>query len=146
MGKKKKNRSIQEHTTEQAALARVRGFILDSQARNGNEIALALGCPPISEEVLEKEEEESDLRLEEILYLSPLLHSYSAMLVEGALAYQKSVANQEMLSLGEDAWQETKKMMEHISRAVLVGAISQLVDMGHLRVSKRQSKLKKKYD
>jgi hypothetical protein len=144
MPKKKKHKPLHSPTTKEGALARVRAFILDSQAKNGNEIALALGCPPISDEVLEREEEESDLRLEEITYLAPILYSYSEMLVEGSLAYQRSLKKEEFMALDEAVWHETKRMMEQISRAVLVGAISQLVDMGHLRVSKRQAKLKKK--
>ena len=135
--KHRKNPYLHPPTTKEGALARIRTFILDSQVADGERIALALGCPPISDEVLEREEYESDLRLDDIAHLIPILHSYSALLVEGYMKHQRDSAPPEALALGDEVWAETKRMLEQTSRAVLMGAVSQLVNMGHLRTRKK---------
>jgi hypothetical protein len=145
MGKKKRHPGHpHSFLTKEGALAQLRAFVLDSQIPHGDEIALLLQCPPISEEVLEREYEESDLRIEKIAYLAPLLFSYADLLIEGYLSYQKSVATEEALALGDEVWNETRKMTASISRAVLVGAISQLVSMGQLRTRKPNKSARKR--
>lgn len=138
--KRRKNQYLHSPLTKEGALARIRTFLLDSQVSNGERIALALGCPPISDEVLEREEYESDLRLDAVAHLAPILYSYASLLVEGYMKHQKETAPPEALALGDDVWDETKRMLEQTSRAVLIGAVSQLVSMGHLRTRKKQKK------
>lgn len=117
---------------------RLRGFILDSQINNAHEISVILGCAITSEEVAEKEEEESEKRVERISYLFPLIYSYSHALAEGATTYQRSITSgsEELPNLPEELWIESRKLMEQVSVAALVGSISQLIDMGLLEVPK----------
>jgi hypothetical protein len=132
--KKKNNLSVSEMTT------RLRGFILDSQIMNGHELSVILGCSVISPELQEREEEESDKRIECIDYLVPLLYAYSHTLAEGAVEFQRSNLPKNLKDIPDDIWWESRKMMEQVSLSVLLGAVSQLVDMGLLEVPKRNKR------
>ena len=133
--KKTKNKlSISEMTS------RLRGFILDSQVQNGHELSVILGCSIISEELQEREEDESDKRLERIEYLIPLLYAYSHTLAEGAVELQRSNLPKPLKDIPDEIWWESRKMMEQVSLSVLLGSVSQLVDMGLLEVPKRSKR------
>jgi len=121
---------------------RLRGFILDSQINNAHEIAVILGCAISSEEVMEKEEEESDKRVQRVSYLVPILYSQSHALAEGATEFQKVAAShlEDMPNLPEEIWIESRKLMEQVSLACSVGAISQLIDMGLLEIPKQRKR------
>lgn len=115
---------------------RVRGFLLDSQINNAHEISLILGCASLSDELAEKEEEESDKRTERIAHLIPLLYAYSSSLATGSVEYQKSTLPDEVKGIPDETWWESRKLLEQVSVAALLGAISQLVDMGLLDLPK----------
>lgn len=132
--KKKNHLSIAEVT------ARLRGFILDSQVQNGHELSVILGCSAISDEIAEKEEEESDKRTEKISYLVPMLYAHAHALAEGATEYQRSQAPKELKDLPDDVWWDSKNMMTKLAVSALLGSVSQLVDMGLLEVPKRKKK------
>lgn len=116
---------------------RIRGFILDSQINNAHDIAEILGCPAISDEVAEKEEEESEKRIERISHLTPLLFALSQSLSQGAVEYQRSRISEVIGNVPDAMWWESRKLLEQMSVATLVGTISQLVDMGLLEIPKR---------
>jgi hypothetical protein len=124
---------------------RLRGFILDSQIHNGHEIAVILGCAISSEEVMEKEEEESDKRVQRISYLVPLVYAMSHALAEGAMEYQRatfaeSAPKEAEGLLSNEIWIESRKLMEQVSMSALLGTISQLVDMGLLSIPKERKR------
>jgi hypothetical protein len=120
---------------------RLRGFILDSQIHNAHEIAVILGCAVSSDEVLEKEEEESDKRVQRISYLVPLLFAQSHALAEGAMEYQRTAleeeAEKEGIKISNETWLESRRLMEQVAMSALIGAISQLVDMELLQIPKQ---------
>lgn len=116
---------------------RLRGFLLDSQINNSHEISTILGCGTISEELMEKEEEESDKRLERISHLTALIHAHAQALSTGAVEYQRSSLSEEFKDLPDEMWWESKKLLEQVAVASLLGSISQLVDMGLLDIPKR---------
>lgn len=116
---------------------RLRGFLLDSQINNSHEISVILGCGFISEELMEKEEEESDKRLERISHLTALIHAHAQALSTGAVEYQRSELSEEFKDLPDEMWWESKKLLEQVAVASLLGSISQLVDMGLLDIPKR---------
>lgn len=113
--------------------SRLRGFILDSQIQNGHEISVLLGCSNISEEVAEHEEAESDKRLQKITYLIPLLYSYSHLLAEGAVEFQKQNMPAELKDISEELWDTSRRMMEQVIFSAVTGSISQLIDMELLK-------------
>jgi hypothetical protein len=118
---------------------RLRGFILDSQIQNAHELSVILGCSPLSDELQEKEEEESDNRVDKIGSLIPLLYAHAHVLAEGAVEFQRANVKSEALkNLPDEMWWESRKMMEQMALSVLLGSVSQLVDMGLLTVTKKR--------
>lgn len=115
---------------------RIRGFVLDSQINDAHELSVLLGCSVISDELQEKEEKESDKRVERISYLIPLLYSYSHLLAEGSVEFQRLNVVDELKGIPEEIWLESKKTMEQVSISSLLGAISQIIDMGLLEIPK----------
>lgn len=126
--------------------ARLRGFILDSQIHNPHDIAVILGCSASSDEVQEKEEEESDKRVERISYLVPLIYAQSHALAEGSMEFQRasleSTLSKEQVEILSEVWIESRKLMEQVSMAALMGSISQMVDMGLLQIPKQHRRKK----
>lgn len=122
---------------------RMRGFILDSQLPHGHGIAELLGCTYISDEVAEREEEESDKRLEKVAYLIPLVYAYAHSLAEGLVEHQKFHAEEEMdedSQIPDEIWVQSNALFEKVGMATTLGAISQMVDMGLLQVVKKGKK------
>lgn len=128
--KKKPNISIGEISK------RLRGFILDSQIQNAHELCVILGCSIMSDELQEREEDDSDLRVERISYLVPMLYAHAHALAEGSVEYQKTSASEDLASLPDELWLESRKMMEQIALSALMGSVSQLIDMGLLHIPK----------
>jgi hypothetical protein len=116
--------------------SRLRGLVLDSQINNAHELAVLLGCSAMSDELQEREEEESDKRVSKIGYLVPMLYAHSHALSEGTVEFQKVNASEEIKKLPNELWMESRRMLEQLSMSVLMGSISQLVDMGLLEIPK----------
>lgn len=115
---------------------RIRGYLLDSQISDPHELSVVLGCSPISEEVKEKEEKESDKRVDKIAYLIPVLHEHAHTLADGSVLFQQQAPEAKDHEIPDEIWEKTRHMMEHISFSTLLGSISQLVDMGLIKVPK----------
>lgn len=133
-GKKKKRKS---DLTVGDITARLRGFILDSQIQNGHELTEILGCSILSDEVAEREEQESDKRTERIGHLIPLIYAHAHTLAEGAVEFQRSNLTGELKELPDEIWQESRRMMEQVAMSAILGSVSQIVDMGLLDIPKR---------
>jgi hypothetical protein len=134
----KKKRSTQVSLEE--VTRRLRGFILDTQVQNAHEMSVILGCTAISEEVQEREEEESDNRTARISYLVPMLYAYSHALADGAMEYQRSNTPDTLKDLPKEIWYQSRSMMSDLSLSALMGSVSQLVDMGLLEIPKKHRK------
>lgn len=132
-GKKKDELTLADITN------RLRGFILDSQIQNAHELSVILGCSPLSDELQEKEEEESDNRVDRIGSLIPLLYAHAHVLAEGAVEFQRAnIKSDALKNLPDEMWWESRKMMEQMALSVLLGSVSQLVDMGLITVPKKR--------
>lgn len=117
---------------------RLRGFILDSQVQNAHELSIILGCSAISPEVQEREEEESDIRTAKIAYLIPMLYAHAHAMADGAMEYQRDNLPDNLKNLPNEIWYQSRTMMTDVGMSVLMGSISQLVDMGLLEIPKSQ--------
>ena len=116
---------------------RLRGFLLDSQVQNAHELSVILGCTAISAELQEREEEESDNRTAKIAYLIPMLYAHAHAMADGAMEYQRENVPDTIKSLPNEIWYQSRTMMTDVGMSVLMGSISQLVDMGLLEVPKK---------
>lgn len=117
--------------------SRIRGFLLDSQINDAHDLALTLGCSPISDEVALMEEDESDRRVAEVGILTPLLYSYAHALAEATIEHQKDSASPEMDKVPKEVWDYSRKLIEQVAISVLIGAVSQMVDMKLLNLPKK---------
>jgi hypothetical protein len=133
MGKKKKK---QKTWTINDISAKLREFIFDSQVQNAQELSVILGCGKLSDELIEKEEEESEKRVDRISHLIPLLFAHAHALAEGSVEYQRANVPPELKDLSEDTWIESRKLMEQVAMSALVGSVSQLVDLGLVKIPK----------
>ena len=116
---------------------RIRGFVMDSQIQNGHELAVLLGCSPLSSELEEKEEQESDVRTSRIAYLIPLIYAFSHTLADATTDFQRSNLK-DADKVPDEVWQQSRTLMEQLSMSTLLGAISQLVDMGFLEIPRNR--------
>ena len=116
--------------------SRLRGFILDSQINDAHELAIVLGCSPISDEVALREEEESERRVAEISILTPLLYAFAHSLAEASVEHQKTTLNGAD-KVPDEIWMTSRRLIEQVAISVLLGATSQLVDMQLLEVPKK---------
>jgi len=134
----KRKRSKDKLPNVQEIYARIRGFILDSQIDNPHELALALGCSKISEDVAEMEEDASDERIDKISYLAPLLIFFAKTIAEGLIESQRK--DTPVDEIPPEIWANTKRLIEHTAISAMTGSVTQLVDLGLLEVPKRRRK------
>jgi hypothetical protein len=107
---------------------------------NPHELALVLGCSPISDEVAMMEEDESDRRVSDISILTPLLYAYAHALSEAAVEHQKNSLDPND-KIPKEVWATTRQLIEQVSISVLVGAIAQIVDIGLLKLPRKLRRL-----
>jgi hypothetical protein len=136
--RKKKKPKYAKITSPQQIKSYIREFIFDTQLPDAYEASEALGCPPISLEVQEKHEDESEMRVERISELIPLLYGYAALFAAATAdlaphAFAESEldekANPMAAKLLHAMDQTTKKLLEDSMSHLLIGAVSQLVDL-----------------
>lgn len=119
----------------------LRDFLLDTKAPNAYEASLDLGCLPLSLDVLEKAEDESDKRVDKIAHLLPNITSY-------AVAYSDAVLSR-VLDKSEELPDELEGpvmdlldkfhiLIEESMGNVMIGAISQLVDTKQLLLPRKK--------
>ena len=118
----------------------LREFLFDSQIDNAKEISVLLGATPISDELMEREQDESDSRVKEISFLLPLLYAYSNLIAKGLIQYQKDTMPEIFKTLPPEALSGTHKMLQEASLSTLIGALSQLVNLGYVEVPKKYRK------
>lgn len=137
---KKKKPKYKQITTVNQIKAHLREFILDSQIPNGEDISRQLGCSPISDEILEKEEQESDLRVDAISHLIPLLYGYSALFSEAFVTTishpEEFLKNPDMIKIMKDFNKMNQQMFEDAMAHLLIGSVSQMIDLGLLESPK----------
>jgi len=138
--KKKKKNKITDPVSLSEVTTRLRGFLIDSQIQNAHELAVILGCSPLSDELKEMEEDESDKRVDRISHLVPLLFAQAHALAESSIEYQKSNLTKEIEDLPNETWWESRKVLEQVAMSALLGSVSQLVDMGLLKLPKGKKK------
>ena len=120
---------------------RIRSFFMDSQIPEAYHISTIMGCTDISDDAADMEEAASDARVTRIDHLIPLLFAYAKSMAEGVVKHQQAHLDEEALAEADpEVWVATEKMFTEITMNTLVGAVSQMVDMGFLVIKSEQKK------
>lgn len=118
---------------------RIKGFILDSQVNDADHISMLLGCSPVSEDVAERELEESDNRVAQVDHLIPVMYAYCHAMAEGMVEHQQAHASEEELEqIPQAAWGATRKVFTQVALNSMLGAISQMTDLGLITVHSKK--------
>lgn len=118
---------------------RIREFILDTKIPNGHDVADSLGCVPISDEVAEKEEQESDKRVESVDYLVTLIYGYASLFAGAVIDFSEFDEEDIPAPMAKIMGQlelATKAMLEDNLAHFTLGALSQMVDLKLLTIPK----------
>lgn len=124
-------------STVMKAVASTRDLILDSNLDQPKELFDLLGLPPISDEVLDMERQESDERVARVIVLNPALIAYSstlAYLVSASLADavgQLDTTDPTVVT----RWANFERTIQSSMYAALVGGLSQLMDNDLIELS-----------
>jgi len=119
--------------------SRIKGFILDSQVNDADHISLLLGCSPVSEDVAERELEESDDRVSRVDHLIPVMYAYCHTMADGIVEHQQAHASTEELEqIPQAAWGATRKVFSQVALNSMLGAVSQMVDLGLITVNNKK--------
>lgn len=106
----------------------VRWFLYDTDLSDPNDLAIALGLNPVSEEGESKELEDSDNRLFEVADLFPYLDTIAEIAANSVVAAQLSEAGEE---LSEDAPLHIMlPLYKLVAQAALVSGFSSAVELG----------------
>jgi hypothetical protein len=139
---KKKKPKYKQITNIKQIKAHLREFLFDSQVPDADELSLELGCVPLSDELLEKEEEESDRRVEVISHLMPLLYGYASLFSEAFVSTMPVPVvknpSPETDQFLHDMIISTKHQLEDVMAHLLIGSVSQMNDLGLIQVEKRK--------
>lgn len=120
-------------------VSRIRGFILDSQVDDSEHIVELLLGNPMSDDVADRELEESDARADRARHLVPLLYVFANSMAEGLVEHQRAHLEDEDVEdeLPEAVWESTQLVFTKIGFSTALGAVSQLLDMGLISTPKK---------
>lgn len=124
--KRKKKRIM----VEQVSLpVLIRQVIYDSMLMPAEEIASKMGLPPISEEVSEMEERDSQARLSRMSGLLPLIDAHADIAARIASAAYM-IDDEDMDNLPEDSVEKLTELFRLVSLASSVSCVSTLFSLG----------------
>jgi hypothetical protein len=133
-GRKGKRRSKMKRAAALPLPVLIRQVVYDSMLEPAEEIANALGLPPISEEVAEMEERASQDRLEEFSNLLPFIDSHSDIISKiAAAAYILSDEIDTEEKLNNIDLEDLTKLFRLVSLSASVSCLSTLFNLGLLQ-------------
>lgn len=124
--------AMSEMDPEKMVMSFVRELIYDSMVPEAPEIAAAFGCPPVSDEVEEMEANQSLARLDRIAEVLPFVSSFTHVIADAFMAYQKTYDPD--TNLDSESAQLLHDILRQVSMACATSTISTLVDMGMLEM------------
>jgi len=110
----------------------IRQVIYDSMLMPAEEIAIAMGLPPISDEVAEMEEQASEERLEKFSQLIPFIDSHADIASKIATsAYMLEDAESDSLEkFGIEDVENIGKLFRLVALSASLSCVSTLINMG----------------
>lgn len=107
----------------------IRQVIYDSMLMPAEEIASKMGLPPISEEVSEMEERDSQARLSRMSGLLPLIDAHADIAARIASAAYM-IDDEDMDALPEESVEKLTELFRLVSLAASVSCVSTLFSLG----------------
>jgi hypothetical protein len=133
--KKKKELDLDALTTE--VMFRMRGLLLDAQLEEAFSLSVISGTSMVSDEVAQKEQEESDLRFSRIAHLQPLIFAHTYHIAKSMAELQRIRMGKGAEVIDPEEWENVIAATQQIALASVVGSLSQMVDLNLLTVGPR---------
>lgn len=114
----------------------IRQVIYDTMLMPAEKIAYAMGLPPISDDVAEMEERESQKRLERFATLLPFIDSHAditAKIAASAYMIEDEEDYDELEKLGVEDVQQLTKLFRLVALSSSVSCVSTLLNLGLIK-------------
>jgi len=130
--KKKKPLELDEDRLMAEIMYRIRSMFLDSQLDDAFALSVIAGASYVSDEIAEKEQQDSDARVAKIAYLMPLIVAQTYQIAKATTELHKTKMGSEANDAPEEYWEFYFARTHQLTMAAVTGAISQMVDIGLL--------------
>ena len=117
---------------------RIRGLFLDSQLNDSFSLSVIAGTSLVSEEVAEREQEESQKRIARVAHLYPMIFAHTYQIAKATAELQKTKFGDAANELDDAVWESLFETTQQIAMASVVGSLSQMVDLNLLTVGPRK--------
>jgi len=111
---------------------RVRGMFLDSQLEEAFALSVIAGASYVSDDIAEKEREDSDKRVERISFLLPMITTHAFQLSKATTELLKTKMKDE--EVPEDYFKFYQERSQSLMMSCAIGSIAQMVDIGLLEL------------
>lgn len=128
--KRRKPPEIDEDRLMAEIMYRIRGMFLDSQLDDAFALSVIAGASYVSEDIAEKEQEDSDARVAKIAYLLPLISAQTYQIAKATTELHKTRMGEEGTQAPEGYWDFYFERSHAIAMASVIGSLSQMVDIG----------------
>ena len=111
----------------------IRQTIYDTMLEPAEQIAEAMGLPPISDDVADMEADASQARLERIAGLLPFIDSHSDLtsrIAAASYALDDDVDAENILKLNEDDYEKIYSLFKIVAMSSSISCVSTLVQLG----------------
>ncbi len=130
--RKKKPAELDSDMLMAEIMYRMRGMFLDSQLQDAFALSVIAGASYVSDEVAEKEQQDSDKRFSRIEYLMPLIVAQCYQVAKATTELHRTKMGSESNEAPDEYWDYYFSRSHQIAIASVTGAICQLVDIGLL--------------
>lgn len=136
--KRKVELDLEALTTE--VMFRMRGLLLDAQLDDAFSLSVIAGTTMVSDEVAQREQEESNKRYSKVAHLYPLVFAHTYQIAKSVAVLQRTKLGKIAEEMPEEVWEHIVKTTQQIAMASVLGSISQMVDLDLLTVGPRRPK------
>lgn len=130
--RKKKPAELDSDMLMAEIMYRMRGMFLDSQLQDAFALSVIAGASYVSDEVAEKEQQDSDKRFSRIEYLMPLIVAQCYQVAKATTELHRTKMGEASNEAPDEYWDYYFSRSHQIAIASVTGAICQLVDIGLL--------------
>ena len=130
--KKRQPPEIDQDRLMAEIMYRMRGMFLDSQLQDAFALSVIAGASYVSDEVAEREQQDSDKRFSKIEYLMPLIVAQCYQVAKATTELHRTKMCSESNEAPDEYLEYYFSRSHQIAIASVTGAICQLVDIGLL--------------